>query len=422
MAVPLHAPPRRRTEEARLRIIKLAESGSTSVLADAFRSMCRIAADTLGVERVGIWLFTPRRDAVRCACLYERSRAAYSDGVTLLVADFPDYFVALSQRKAIPAESATDDPRTIGLKASYLDPLGITSMLDAPVFLSGAVVGVVCHEHVGAPREWTTEERDFAGSVADFVAMKIKGAELTELWHRLRETEFGPAEAGARDSMPAPFSAGIAHDLRNLLTVCLGNAQLIASDPTVSPQVAERASFILTAAERAAALAGELTSINAPAGRPRVVCVGEAVAAFRPVLTSAVGPAHEITFSHRGEDAKVFVDPAHLERVILNLVLNARDATAEGGMIAVDVVGTGTARPGSVEITVRDEGTGIEPAVLRRVFEPFFTTKPKGRGSGLGLAIVKRIIDSAGGSVTVDSLPGRGTTVRVTLPRAGSVC
>lgn len=421
MAVPLHAPPRRRTEEARLRIVRLSENGSPSALAGPFRQICRIAADTLDVERVGIWLFTPGREAIRCACLFERSRATYSEGVTLLVADFPDYFAALTQRKALPAESATDDPRTLGLKAAYLDPLGITSMLDAPVFAGGAVVGVVCHEHVAAPREWTTEERDFAGSVADFVAMKIKGAELSELWKRLRAAEPGPDEERSREASPSSFAAGVAHDLRNLLTVCFGNAQLISTDPTVSPQVAERASFILTAAERAAALAGELVSFHAPAGRPRVVRVGEAVASFCPMLASAIGSRHALAFALRGEDAKVFFDPVHLERVVLNLVLNARDAMAEGGPITVEVAGSSPARPGSVELSVRDGGTGIDPAILRRVFEPFFTTKPKGRGSGLGLAIVKRIIEAAGGTVAVDSAPGRGTTVRVTLPRAGSV-
>ena len=147
-----------------------------STLRESFQQICRIAAETIEVERVGVWLYSTERDAIRCACLYERSRDTFSDGVTLLVEDFPEYFSALEERKAIPAEAASHDPRTAGLKSAYLDPLGITSLLDAPIFLAGRIVGVVCHEHTGPLREWTTEERDFAGSMADFVALKMKGA------------------------------------------------------------------------------------------------------------------------------------------------------------------------------------------------------------------------------------------------------
>ena len=117
----------------------------------------------------------------------------------------------------------------------------------------------------------------------------------------------------------------------------------------------------------------------------------------------------------------MFLDPMQLERIILNLVLNARDAILSGGPIRIVVSGSPVDHPGMVSLSVSDRGTGIEPAVLERIFDPLFTTKSNGKGSGLGLAIVRRFVELAGGSVAVETVVGKGTTIRVILPRAGSV-
>ena len=105
-----------------------------------------------------------------------------------------------------------------------------------------------------------------------------------------------------------------------------------------------------------------------------------------------------------------------IERILVNLVINARDAMPHGGPIEVTVADGAP----SVEITVRDRGTGIDPDVKKRVFEPFFTTKPVGKGTGIGLTVVRRMVDLLGGTIGMDSTPGQGTTVRVTIPLAGS--
>ena len=140
--------PWRRTEQARLEIARLDPAGG---LVAVFRRACELAAETLEVERVGVWMFADDGKALRCVNLYERSRGEHSEGVTIRVADFPSYFAALEQRKSIPAEAAATDPRTAELCEPYLKPLGITSMLDAPIFQNGGVIGVVCHEHTGPP-------------------------------------------------------------------------------------------------------------------------------------------------------------------------------------------------------------------------------------------------------------------------------
>ena len=127
-------------------------------LETGFRRVTETAADLLNVERVGVWLLVDERRALRCVDLFERSKATHSAGITLHVGAFPEYFAALERRKTVPAEVALTDPRTAGLAYVHLTPLGITSMLDATIFVGGEAVGVVCHEHIGAPREWTTEQ------------------------------------------------------------------------------------------------------------------------------------------------------------------------------------------------------------------------------------------------------------------------
>src|SRR5262245_54517270 len=146
-----------------------------------FRQVCELSANTLTVERVGVWLFIDNRTVLRCANLYERSTGEHSSGTLLRVADFPTYFASLTIFKAVPAEVAATDAWTADLAASYLGPLGITSMLDVGLFASERLVGVLCHEHVGQSRVWTDEARQVAVMVADFLSARIQAAEVREL-------------------------------------------------------------------------------------------------------------------------------------------------------------------------------------------------------------------------------------------------
>lgn len=387
-----------------------------------FRRVCEIAAETLKVERAGIWFFVEDGTALSCAHLFERSKGEHSEGVRLRVADFPAYFAALAQRKAIPAEMVASDPRTAELAAAYLTELGITSMLDAPIFLEGQVVGVVCNEHVGPPREWSTEERDFAGSVADQVALKLRAAELRELKAALHTLEPQLAETHRLEAL-GQFAAGIAHDFRNLLTVVLGTAALLGDRNDLPTEVREGLRQIEGAAQRGANLTAELLRYSRDQMQAtRALPVAEAIEAMLELLRAAAGPGHPIEYHATPGSGRAFIDPTQLERVMMNLVVNARDAMPDGGPIRItvskDANGNGS---GFARVEVRDSGVGIDPAHRDRVFDPFFTTKPSGKGTGLGLAIVKQVVDRAGGFIRVESAPGRGAAMQVFLPRiAGS--
>ncbi len=411
--------PRRPTETARLGLTKLP---SGLPLAEVFARACELASKAIDVERVGIWLFVEDRSALRCAALYEKSKNEHSIGSVLRMADFPTYFSALTIRKAVPAELAASDPRTAELAEAYLNPLGITSLLDAGIFLESELAGVVCHEHVGPPREWTTEDRDFAGSVADLVALRIQAAEVNQLRSAFRTQEerlVSLEKAAALEHL----AAGVAHDFRNLLTVVVGNGELLAGKTGLTPEARDQVKDLLDAARRGVDLVKELLDFARPAERPAVLDLADVVSKFLPVLRRAVGNQQPIQYLRPQLLGKVLIDESQFTRLLLNLVLNARDASESGKAIEIRLAPVrltgGFGISGNyVLLEVTDQGVGMDDGTRRRAFDPYFTTKPK--GTGLGLAVVRRVADRSGGLVRIESEPGQGTTVRVFFPRVGA--
>ncbi len=169
--------------------MQLAKSPAAAAgdLDTALRELAKAAAASLQVERASLWLYDDARSRIECVELYQRGGDLHSRGLTLSAADYPAYFRALEEERAIVAHDAHADPRTREFSASYLTPLGIVAMLDAPVRLRGRMVGVVCHEHVGEPRRWTLEEQSFAASIADLAALALEARERRRTEERLRE-------------------------------------------------------------------------------------------------------------------------------------------------------------------------------------------------------------------------------------------
>ncbi len=421
MTTPAPIPePSRPTEIARLELSQLAPGEPLDAV---FRRACELSAGALEIERVGVWLFIDDDIALRCTNLFERSKDEHSAGAILRVADFPTYFASLAIRKAAPAEVAGSEPWTAELAAMYLRPLGITSILDAGIFVDAKMVGVVSLEHVGPPREWTTEARDFAGSVADILALKIQSAEVRELRTAFL-TQEERATATDKSAALGRLAAGVAHDFRNLLTVCLGHGDLIRNRTDVPADAREQARAIVLAAERGTVLAQELMEFARPdVPPPCVIDLANATTEFLSVLRAAVGPRYELNFSHLATLGQVLIGKSQFTRLLMNLVINARDAMPDGGPIEIRLAPVKLAdQPGYhgrfVLLDVADSGSGIDEATRKRVFEPFFTTKPE--GTGLGLAIVRQVVDRAGGLIRVESELGPGTTFRVFFPRVGA--
>ncbi len=149
------------------------------LLGDVETTMRRItegAAAAIDVERVSVWLVDAGVTKITCADLYERTKQTHTEGAELFATDFPAYFNAMSLQRTIAAHDAHTDPRTSCFSEVYLRPHGIGAMLDVPIWVGNAMVGVICHEHVGVSRTWTADEETFAYLMATFVSLAMEMA------------------------------------------------------------------------------------------------------------------------------------------------------------------------------------------------------------------------------------------------------
>jgi signal transduction histidine kinase len=228
-------------------------------------------------------------------------------------------------------------------------------------------------------------------------------------------------------------AAGVAHDFNNLLLVMTNAAELagmhIADELPADHPARVELDEIVGASERAAKLVRQLLAFGRKTElQPRVVDAAEVVREMRSMLARIVGDVGELALALPEQPAWLRVDPIQLEQVIINLVVNARDAIAsDGGRVelAVELVSlddgfaqdhVGTEPGPHVELRVSDDGEGMDAETRQRVFEPFFTTKSSDHGTGLGLATVFGIIKQSGGTIWVESERGRGSSFTIYLP------
>ncbi|WP_447975046.1 ATP-binding protein [Nitrospira sp. Kam-Ns4a] len=153
------------------------------------RHLTEAAARTLGVARVSLWRYDESRTKIRCLDLYEAGPGRHSAGVEWLVADSPRYFMALAASDVIAADDAREDARTSELSAGYLARLGVTSLMDVPIYVAGRVEGVLCHQHVGPPRRWTPEDQLFAVALANVASLALGQWLHREAEARLKESQ-----------------------------------------------------------------------------------------------------------------------------------------------------------------------------------------------------------------------------------------
>ena len=225
------------------------------------------------------------------------------------------------------------------------------------------------------------------------------------------------------------LAGGIAHDFNNLLTAIRGNAELMSHRVKNDPAMAAEVDEILHAADRAASLTRQLLAFSRKQVlQPIALDVNEIVTSVSRMARRLIGTAVQLRQELAPRLSQVLADPAQIEQVLLNLIVNARDAMPSGGLITVqtanvrlegnspEMLQAGLAPGRFVLLAVSDNGMGMDPATQARIFEPFFTTKETGRGTGLGLATVYGIIRQTGGAISVVSDRGRGASFRVYLP------
>ena len=240
---------------------------------------------------------------------------------------------------------------------------------------------------------------------------------------RLAEAERRRIEEQLRQSQKMEsigrLAGAVAHDFNNMVTVIAGFARIGISELAPEDPLYDSLVQIDQAAQRAADLASRLLAFSRPQpAQPRNVVLNKQVRSFEKMLTPVLGKTIQVHLNLDHGEPTLHADPGHIEQILMNLAVNARDAMPTGGRLTIETRLLPATR--QVLLRVSDTGTGMTPEVAARIFEPFFTTKGEGKGSGLGLATVYGIVKQTQGTIEVASEPGRGTTFTILFPtRAG---
>ncbi|HET9963381.1 MAG TPA: response regulator [Nitrospiraceae bacterium] len=243
---------------------------------------------------------------------------------------------------------------------------------------------------------------------------------------RLSEKQFRQAQ---KMEAVGRLAGGLAHDFNNLLTVIMGHSQVLLGELRPEDPIRVKIEEMQKAGERAVTLIRQLLAFSRKQPlEPKVLSVNAVVGNLESMLRRLIGEDIQFVIRSDPHDGHVKADPGQLEQVIMNLVVNARDAMSNGGLLAIETSQAELRRtpmhhlqplpPGSyVKITVTDTGCGMDSHILSHLFEPFFTTKGEHKGTGLGLSTVFGIVTKSGGAIDVWSQVGHGTTFDVYLPR-----
>lgn len=297
---------------------------------------------------------------------------------------------------------------------------GHRSALAVPLQLRDQTVGVL-----------TVRSREVMRVSHDEVSLLTAVAHLLTVVLERQQGEERLAQGQKLEAL-GQLTGGVAHDFNNILTVVLGNLQLLDDLLQGEPRALKYAANAARAAQRGADLTRKLlTFARKQPLAPKAVPVGEFLRGWSELLARTFGESIQLSIRADDPDLVLLADPGLLETALLNLALNARDAMPQGGQLTVQAEAVTVApddpldarelKPGPyVLISVTDTGHGMDQQVLRHVFEPFFTTKD-GRGSGLGLAMVYGFVKQTGGGVAVYSEPDHGSTFKLYLPRAQPV-
>ncbi|RZF30478.1 hybrid sensor histidine kinase/response regulator [Paraburkholderia sp. UYCP14C] len=226
------------------------------------------------------------------------------------------------------------------------------------------------------------------------------------------------------------LTGGVAHDFNNVLQILRGNLELLEGRHSRDHWTKERLNKAIDAVEHGASLASQLLAFGRrQALQPVVVNLAVMLRSMDDLLRQALGEVIDVQTVIAGGLWNTLVDPNHLENVVLNLAINARDAMPEGGRLTLELSNAtlddhygalaADVREGQyVLLAITDTGTGMPPEIVERAFEPFFTTKPEGQGTGLGLSMAYGFVKQSGGHIKIYSEPGHGTTVKIYLPRS----
>jgi hypothetical protein len=291
----------------------------------------------------------------------------------------------------------------------------------------------VATDEDGAPQAYLVTKgvyRDKDGAIVGLFGISHDITELRHAQETLEQTREALFRSQKMEAV-GQLTGGIAHDFNNILAIILGNVELLRAYLPKDKYADEIIDAVLRATMHGRDLTGHLLAFSRRRLlNPQPVDVNALVAGIVKLLGRTLGASIQLTTDTAGDAGVAFVDSGGLEAAVLNVALNARDAMPDGGTLTIrtakaDITDATSIdedlKPGTyVRLALQDTGGGMSPEVAARAFEPFFTTKAGGRGTGLGLSMVYGFVKQSGGTVTIQSQPGRGTTVTMLLPVAAT--
>lgn len=375
-----------------------------------------------GVARAGIWRLDPDKRVLELVRLRDPNSDAPSD-LTLKAADYPAYFEAMENDRELAVVDVGRDPRTQPFLDSYLEPEGVSSLLDVPIRSRGRLVGVLCIEHKGTPRQWSVEDCSFAASVADFVALALEAEERQRTEAELRRAK---ASAESANRAKASFLATMGHELRTPLNGIIGFAELIEKEvmgPLGTLAYREYAENIHSSGSRLldimndvlaiAQAEAESSTLQATDACDIPAAVERALASLsREIERKSIHVETQLSDSLPALDG----DAGKLNRAIAHILSNAVKFTPEEGGIEI----TADFEKEEFALTVRDSGIGMRQEDIPRALTPFRqldeTLARSYDGIGVGLPLAKHFVELHDGRLEIDSAPGQGTSVTLRFP------
>ena len=396
----------------------------------SLRTIFAAAADALGLERMVFGRFEQQAGGVilRIGMIFHADSGDTVPDSALGafgMNTFPQYYAALMSNRPIVAHDAWTDPNTSEFRRDYLEPLGITSMLNVPVWLDGHVAAVVCHEHIGPARQWTAEEAGFALSIGNLVALTLEAASRAQAEAELREAEADVRQALVREQelneLKSRFVSMTSHEFRTPLTAILSSTEMLEAygERLGADKRAELHGMIKTAVRNMTGLLDEVLFIGkSDTGHLEFNPTDTDVDAFCEELLreirTGVGRAHQVVYTGPGHPLPAHIDAQLLRQILTNLLSNGIKFSPKGSTVTLSC----DRLRDRLCFEVTDQGLGIPPEDQANLFSTFHRARNVNniQGTGLGLAIVRKCVDLHGGEINFSSELGRGTRFRVLIP------